>query len=768
MLVHITGTDFTNNLDDAADTLEDIRFTSAAGALLDYEIEKFSKADDELVAWVEVPTLDYNDDTIIYMYYDNAGSPPDQQNAAGTWDSNYVMVHHMNEASSNIIDSTSNDNDSDAVDGSPTYGATGKVGDAIDFPGNAGFEIPDDNSLDLTSAVTIQAWVKNSETGSYPVILNKGSSEPYVMFIWSGSSPNNCPGDVRWGMTMRVSTPERDECTSGTDVTDNAWHMVTGRYDGTNNQIWVNGVQDGTESESGSMIANTDKVTIGMYDTATALPYDGLIDELHVSNIARSDGWIATTYNNQNSPSTFYSLTVQSTGGGVDPDWRPGEGPHNSGAYYYDGVNECHQSKNDVSSANGNDIGSNDVSTSLWFKTDGVDQVSSEQMLVFWEGGGEYPNSEYYKISLGEDGTGKILFEHELSTSGTKTTTCRSVNEYDDGLWHHVVAVRTVSGDRCDLYITNSTGSVQETRDSSPSHSGSADLDADGKWFIGSRENSDNYFKGWIDDVMHWNSDALDSTEADLLSHTNYGDTAHQFEVNLDLTDGDGNVVSNLYNAAAVAIPFVDAKSQADTVDAAYQITNVTMSLPEIDVASNQRLNFSMAFIPSTSTWEPLNLDMKLDDDGFTDPYPSYLQIPSPNIPFPAYVVYDPTDELILYVNNSGEDGIYFIYSGTRIAFDDGTASYASQIHYVNGTSNVYAVDVDSDSIYIPSGQKAELHFYAQPTNHPCQGAGQTCSDATIVPDGIYRMAAWINGYTDQGEDFGRSVVLGYIVVEDL
>jgi hypothetical protein len=317
ILVHISGTDFTDNLDDADDSINDIRFTSAAGVLLDYEIEKYDKVtDNELVAWVEA-TLDYNDDTTIYMYYDNAETSGygDEQDAVGTWDDNYVMVHHMNEANSNIIDSTSNDNDSDAVDGSPTYGATGKVGDAIDFDGASGFEVPDDNSLDLTSAVTIQMWVKNTEdsagTGDYPVILNKGGTESYLMFIWSGANPNNCPGDVQWGMTMRVSTPEKDECTSGTDVTDNAWHMVTGRYDGTNNQIWVDGVQDGTESESGSMTTNTAKVTIGMFNTATALPYEGLIDAIQVSNIARSDGWIATTYNNQNSPSTFYSLAVE-------------------------------------------------------------------------------------------------------------------------------------------------------------------------------------------------------------------------------------------------------------------------------------------------------------------------------------------------------------------------------------------------------------------------------------------------------------------------
>jgi hypothetical protein len=459
-----------------------------------------------------------------------------------------------------------------------------------------------------------------------------------------------------------------------------------------------------------------------------------------------------------------------------DPDWQPNSGPHGSASYYYDGVNECHQSKNNVSNINGNDLDNNNLTTSLWFKTVvPVEQVTSEQMLVFWEGGGTYPSSDYYKISIGEDGTGTILFEHDVG-SGAQSSTCRSVNEYDDGLWHHVVAVRTLAADRCDLYITDTAGADEETPiTSSPSHSGQF-IDADGKWYVASRENSGNFFKGWIDDVMHWNDDALDSTEADLLSHTNYGDTAHQFEVNLDLTDEDGDFVSNLFSDSSYAIEFQDSKAQADTVDAAYTMFNVTMSLPEIQVTSIQRLNFSMAFVPSTSTWEALELDMKLDDDDFITPLLSILQFPTPDNTFPNYLKYDPTDELILYVNNNGEDGIFFIYSGTRVSFVDNNVSFASQIHYVNATIDPpdpeFAVDVDSDSIYIPSGDKAELRFYAEPSNHPCQAKGTTCiggdPNGMVIPDGQYRMAAWINGYSDQGEDFGRSVVLGYIIVEDL
>jgi hypothetical protein len=49
--------------------------------------------------------------------------------------------------------------------------------------------------------------------------------------------------------------------------------------------------------------------------------FAGTVDEVRISNAARSATWIATEWNNQNSPSTFYSLDIAQrqpcTGGGL-------------------------------------------------------------------------------------------------------------------------------------------------------------------------------------------------------------------------------------------------------------------------------------------------------------------------------------------------------------------------------------------------------------------------------------------------------------------
>src|SRR3989344_9654516 len=98
------------NLTKAQSTGNDIVFTSSDGSTkLDHEIEKFTQSSGELVAWVEIPTLSYTANTIIYIYYGNP-SVTSQQNKTGVWDANYVAVYHLSETSGHHLDSKNSNN----------------------------------------------------------------------------------------------------------------------------------------------------------------------------------------------------------------------------------------------------------------------------------------------------------------------------------------------------------------------------------------------------------------------------------------------------------------------------------------------------------------------------------------------------------------------------------------------------------------------------------------------------------------------------------
>jgi len=175
-----SDTDLAN---DAQDDGDDILFTSSDSTTkLRHEIEEFNGFTGKLVAWVRIPILSGSQDTEIYMYYGNSGCSS-QQDGENVWDSNYKMVQHLNEScasSSCILDSTSNNNDgtpySDAII-TDLYTSSGKINGANEFDGIDDYiDCGSDGSLDITDAITVEAWVKrkgDSETKSLESILIK-------------------------------------------------------------------------------------------------------------------------------------------------------------------------------------------------------------------------------------------------------------------------------------------------------------------------------------------------------------------------------------------------------------------------------------------------------------------------------------------------------------------------------------------------------------------------------------------------------------------
>jgi hypothetical protein len=50
---------------------------------------------------------------------------------------------------------------------------------------------------------------------------------------------------------------------------------------------------------------NSAALGIGRHVSGIADPFDGHIDEFRISHVQRSDGWIATTWNNMSDPGAF-------------------------------------------------------------------------------------------------------------------------------------------------------------------------------------------------------------------------------------------------------------------------------------------------------------------------------------------------------------------------------------------------------------------------------------------------------------------------------
>src|SRR6185437_8606285 len=97
------------------------------------------------------------------------------------------------------------------------------------------------------------------------------------------------------------------------------YHVVferTGDNSATGYTAYLNGVVKNTASSTSW--SSSAAMMLGSRQDVTTQALNGALNEVRVSNVARSAGWIATEYNNQNSPSSFYTATLgQATGGGT-------------------------------------------------------------------------------------------------------------------------------------------------------------------------------------------------------------------------------------------------------------------------------------------------------------------------------------------------------------------------------------------------------------------------------------------------------------------
>ena len=139
----------------------DIAFMDSTNTVqLNHQIELFDENTGHLVAWVNVSSISSSTNTLFYMYYGNA-TCPNQQNVLETWDSDFVMVNHMNETSGPLLDSTVNNNDGTCFNG-VNQSATGVMDGGYWFDGfNDYITVSSSDSLNVTEMLTVEGWVKD-------------------------------------------------------------------------------------------------------------------------------------------------------------------------------------------------------------------------------------------------------------------------------------------------------------------------------------------------------------------------------------------------------------------------------------------------------------------------------------------------------------------------------------------------------------------------------------------------------------------------------
>jgi hypothetical protein len=297
----------------------DILFTSNNGTTkLAHEIESYTNSNGTLVAWVNVPLLSATTDTLLYLYYGNAAAS-NQQNVAGTWDSSFKGVWHLNTV---FTDSTSN-----SFNGvnTGTINGAGRISNGRTFVRADGDDyITVTGLMGSPASITLSAWVNLSSTdtkGAEIISLGDHASLRHdrntglLGFFYDGTT---------WHNTI-----------SGTNVVGTGWRYVAYTVDAVAKTqiVYVDGVQSASTALTNSLSFTglAPNTILGKHGNGqTAYTFDGTMDEVRVAQTSRSAAWLSTEFNNQRAPGTFQSvgtpeiavatkLAITSVNGGSSP-----------------------------------------------------------------------------------------------------------------------------------------------------------------------------------------------------------------------------------------------------------------------------------------------------------------------------------------------------------------------------------------------------------------------------------------------------------------
>ncbi len=279
---------------------EDLRFVDANGQLLSHEIETWDPSGRSSI-WVKVPRIDASSSTdSIHLYYGNAAAA-DIQNPTAVWSNGYVGVWHLNgdpSGTQTIADSSSSNKDGTSIGMNATNQVSGPIGGALKFDGSTEAIRIDSTGTDPLAItgnnLTVEAWVNSTgSTGDWETILNRRNI--VVTPIQS------------YGLKTALVDQSQVVHTTGTpDLTgvagalpDDQWKYLTGVLSGSTSNLYVNGIQNATGTTLSFGSSNED-VTIGAaeagVDSVLSQYWKGGIDEVRLSNVARSAAWTAAQY----------------------------------------------------------------------------------------------------------------------------------------------------------------------------------------------------------------------------------------------------------------------------------------------------------------------------------------------------------------------------------------------------------------------------------------------------------------------------------------
>ena len=176
--------------------------------------------------------------------------------------------------------------------------AAGRFGSALSFNGTSDWvTVADANALDLTTGMTLEAWVNPAVLSGWRTVIMKERTGGIAYSLYGHDNAPRPAVTVTLTGTVEQSTPGVAQLAIGT------WTHLAATYDGATLRLYVNGAQVNSRAVTGAMLTSTSPLRIGGNGVWGEF-FQGLIDEVRVFDRARTQAEIQSDMNTPVDPAS--------------------------------------------------------------------------------------------------------------------------------------------------------------------------------------------------------------------------------------------------------------------------------------------------------------------------------------------------------------------------------------------------------------------------------------------------------------------------------
>jgi hypothetical protein len=213
----------------------------------------------------------------------SAAPPPPPNQTAGL-----VAAYGFNAGAGTTAADASGQQNTGAISGAQ-WVAQGRYGAALRFDGvDDMVRVADAASLDLTSGMTLEAWVQPTTLSGWRSVIMKEVSGGLAYTLYAH---DNAPKPAAY---VRIAGKTASDATSGTAALPlNTWSHLAATYDGATLRLYVNAVQVASRAVSGSIVTSANPLNVGG-NSVWGEYFSGLIDEVRVYSRALTAAEVQT------------------------------------------------------------------------------------------------------------------------------------------------------------------------------------------------------------------------------------------------------------------------------------------------------------------------------------------------------------------------------------------------------------------------------------------------------------------------------------------